>query len=96
MLYRTRATVSKRYARVLAGRVRYSRLKEAAPGESTYAYSIVLGLGGRLGEQILELVRTKAGWVRLQFACGRREILGKGWKRTVGLGGNCAHHTGRW
>src|SRR5271165_4266805 len=37
-----------------AGRVRYSGLKGAAPGGGDYAYSIVLGLGEKLGEQLLE------------------------------------------
>lgn len=65
-LYRMRPHVQVwRQGHGWGGRVRYSRLQEAAPREGTYAYSMLLGLGERLGEQMLELVRTKARWDRL-------------------------------
>ena len=46
-----------------AGRVRYSGLKGAAPWGGDYAYSIVLGLGEKLGEELLEPARASRGLV---------------------------------
>jgi len=58
-----------------AGRVRYSGLKGAALG-GDYANSIVLGLGEKLGEQLLEPSRASRGLVWWEFACGGNWILG--------------------
>jgi hypothetical protein len=64
VLYRMSPKQSQCVDRVgAAGRVRYSGLKEAAPGEAIMRMQWCWGLGEKLGEQLLKPARARPGLV---------------------------------